>query len=350
VISVVIPAHQALAHYRDCLSSLFAQTFRDFEVIWIDSASTDGSLQRVREEFPDVRIIALESNAGYRGGTNAGCAEARGDLILVANQDVRFDERFLAALDDAARRHAEASIFAPKVLLFDDPAQINEAGNTLHFSGLYGSRGLGAPASSYAEETPLATMSGCCFLIRRSAWEEAGGFSRDLELFVSGWHASYEDADLAWRVRLAGHAIAYIPSAMMFHKFERKPLSAARFRSYVWGRWMTLARNYRVSTLVIIAPVLLLIELGMLAFALRQGFASTQFKIAFWMLRHGRLILGRRRAVQATRRVTDAVILREMAATIDVSHRVRGFAARLAVLGFDLVSRVNYTLAKRLTS
>ena len=345
VISVVIPAHEALAHYRDCLSSLAAQDYRDFEVIWVDSASRDGSLERVREEFPSTRVIALPSNAGYRGGTNAGCAEARGELIVVANQDVRFDAGFLTALAEGAGRYPEAAIFAPKILDFDDPDRINEAGNTLHFTGLYGSRGLGAPAGDLAEESVLAAMSGCGFMVRRSAWTAAGGFSRDFDLYDSGWHASYEDADLAWRVQLAGHTIRYLPGAVMFHKFARKPMTPARFRSYEWGRWMTLARNYSLATLLLLGPALLAVECGMLLFAASRGMLGAKLGPVLWIVRHAPLVLERRRAVQATRRVPDSVILQRMAATIDVSHHLRGLldaAARrvldLAVAGTLLVA------------
>lgn len=345
MISVVIPARDALAHYRDCLTSLLGQDPAP-EVIWVDSASTDGSSARVKAEFPDVRVIDLEYNAGYRGGANLGAGEARGAMIVIANQDVRFEAGFLRAIREVADRHPEAAIIAPKILDFDQPHLVNEAGNTLHCSGLYGSRGLGAPASEYSAEARLAAMSGCCFVIRRESWIAAGGFSRDFDLFDTGWHASYEDADLAWRVRLAGGEILYAPDAVMAHKFQRKPMSAERFRSYEWGRWMTLARNYRLSTLFLLAPVLIAVEAGVLLFAGFQGLLGPKAGAVRWMLTHIPAVLERRRRVQGSRQVSDGVILREMSATIDVSHQVRGLPARTLVLLFDLLSRLNYAVAR----
>jgi GT2 family glycosyltransferase len=346
VISVVIPAYDALPHYEDCLSSLEAQTARGFEVIWVDSASRDGSLEAVRSRFPHVRVLALGENAGYRRASNAGAGIASGDLIVIANQDVRFDREFLTAVETAAARWPEAAILAPKILDFSNPALVNEAGNTLHFTGLYGSRGLGAAAVEFDEPSTLAAMSGACFAIRRPVWDEAGGFSGDFDLLDTGWHASYEDADLAWRVRLMGYAVRYAPAAVVLHKFERKPMEGARFRSYEWGRWMTLARNYRLSTLFVLLPSLLMIELAVTSWAALRGMLPIKLEAAGWFAGNLPTVYRLRRAVQQTRRVSDGAVLREMSPAIDASHLVEGFVARLLLLGVDLLCRANYAVAR----
>jgi len=340
--SIVVIAYNAANHLDDCLGSLFRQTFPagEFEVIWVDSCSSDHSAQTIRERYPQVRVLALEHNLGYRRGINAGAALARGQHLVVLNQDTLMDREWLAQLVAAAEADPGVGIVAPKILMYDRPEIVNEAGNTLHYSGLYGSRGLGAHSSVYNRPETLATMSGCCFLIRRALWLRLGGFSEDFDQLDVGWHASYEDVDLAWRAQLLGYRVLLNPQAIMYHKYTSKGLVAGRFGSYEWGRALTLARNYQVRTLILLAPLLAAIEVGAWLYALSQGRASVAVKlrVTSWLLTHLSEVRRMRRRVQAQRAVTDRAIIERMSPRIGVAHVMAGaHSPGLAQRAFDLV-------------
>jgi len=224
-------------------------------------------------------------------------------------------------------------IIAPKILLFDRPDLINEAGNTLHYSGLYGSRGLGAPAYRFDEPEQIAAMSGCCFLIRRDLWLRLGGFSEDFDRFDTGWHASYEDVDLAWRAQLAGYRVVYCPRALMYHKYTSKSWRGERFCSYEWGRYLTLLRNYEGRTLALLLPLLVALEAGAWLFAFLGGPKALRAKagVMAWLLRNRGEVMAMRRRVQAMRRVGDRTIVARMSRQIRVTHVLP--ASLLARLG-----------------
>ncbi len=353
-VSIVIVAHNAGEYLEDCLGSIFRQSYTDLEVIWVDSASTDGSVQRIRDRYPQVQVLALAANAGYRRGINTGAREARGEYLVVCNQDTMLHPQWLAQMVASVESDPAVGIVAPKILLFDRPDLINEAGNTLHYSGLYGSRGLGAPASQFDKPEPIAAMSGCCFLVRRDLWQRLGGFSEDFDRFDTGWHASYEDVDLAWRAQLAGHMVVYCPRALMYHKYTPKGWVGARFCSYEWGRYLTLLRNYERRTLILLAPVLAALEAGAWLYAGLQGPRALRAKARTmgWLLANSGEVREMRRRVQAMRTVGDRAIVARMSCRIRMTHVLAAsplaqLAQRAVDAGFEVYYRF-LTLGLRL--
>ena len=89
----------------------------------------------------------------------------------------------------------------PLILLAEHKELVNSAGNTLHFSGIYGPRGKGEPKQRHEARRTLAAASGCCFMIRRDLMHRLGCFSADFDQLDVGWHASFEDVDLSWRAQ-----------------------------------------------------------------------------------------------------------------------------------------------------
>lgn len=320
--SIVIPAYNAAPHYEECLSSLMAQTCRDFEVIWVDNASTDDSLRRVREEFPRVKVIDAGENAGYRRGTNIGAKYAQGKYLVVLNQDVRVEPTWLEEMIATAESKEDIGLVAPKIMLYDQPDTVNEAGNTLQYCGLFTSRGLGEPAERFNQPETLATVSGCSFLIRRDLWDRLGGFSDDFGAYDTGFHANFEDVDLAWRAQIQGYRIVFAPAAVMFHKFERKDTNMRLFHKYHWNRYMIVLRNYRLRTILALSPLLACLEAASwLVAACRGRTTFTQTAgISFWFFRNRRLLKEMRDRIQVERKVNDRVIVERMESSVSFAR------------------------------
>jgi GT2 family glycosyltransferase len=288
----------------------------------VDSASTDDSLQRIQTQFPQVKVVVLTTNAGYRRATNLGAHKAQGEYLVICNQDVRVDRNWLAQMVECAEADLTVGIVAPKILMFDNTQVINEAGNTLHYAGLYGSRGLGASATAYTVSEPIVTMSGCCFLIRRNLWLEMGGFSEDFDQLDTGWHASFEDVDLAWRSQLAGFRVMFCASALVYHKYESKGMTSLRFCAYEWGRYLVFIRNYELKTLILLAPLLVCLEMGAWFYAIQRGvpWLAAKARIMTWLVANIRQLKKMRHRVQRVRRIQDTVILKRMSSTIKITH------------------------------
>jgi GT2 family glycosyltransferase len=116
LVTVVIPNWNGAHHLPTCLESLQRQTYPQVEVIVADNGSTDGSLNLLARDYPKVRVLALGQNLGFTGACNAGMQAARGDLVILFNNDTEADPGWVGEVVAAFQRHPEAGIVASKML------------------------------------------------------------------------------------------------------------------------------------------------------------------------------------------------------------------------------------------
>ena len=115
--SVLIPTWNGKELLRPCIDSLSHQTFRDFEVVVAENGSTDGTRDMLEQEYPWVRVVALDRNYGFARGVHAAYDAATGNLIVLLNNDTETAPTWLEELVAAANKHPEAGYFACKILL-----------------------------------------------------------------------------------------------------------------------------------------------------------------------------------------------------------------------------------------
>jgi GT2 family glycosyltransferase len=213
IASVIIPNYNGLRFLAPCLDALRAQTYpRELtEVILVDDASTDDSVAFVQANYPEVKIVRLARNSGLAAGCNAGAAAARGDLLVMLNNDTEVEPGWLAALVETAVAHPQAGAIASKMLLFDRRDTLHNAGDLMGADGIPRNRGVWeVDRGQY--DADVAVFGGCGggVAYRREAWAQAGGFDERLFMYL-------EDADLAWRLRLLGWEAVFAPQARLYH-------------------------------------------------------------------------------------------------------------------------------------
>jgi GT2 family glycosyltransferase len=209
MISVVILNFNGKRYLEKSLSALESQTYRDFEVIVVDNASSDGSVDYLEAHFPEVRIVENEKNLGFAGGTNSGIRLAKGEYILTLNNDTQVDRRFLECLVEAMQSDKCVGTCAPKMLLPD--GRINSAGVCLSRSGAAWDRGMFEPdCGQYDHQQEIFGACAGAALYRKEMLDEIGLFDEDFFLYM-------EDVDLAFRAKLAGWKCIYIPEAVVYH-------------------------------------------------------------------------------------------------------------------------------------
>jgi hypothetical protein len=219
-LSVVIVCWNGRDLIDHCLGSIFDGTRQlEFEVILSDNGSTDGSMDFVRQAYPQVRIIENGSNLGYAKGNNIGIRECRGEYILLLNSDTIVQAGALETLAGFADRHPEAAAIGCEVLNRDGSPQ-----PSVHRFPTVSRDWLDAlcvPRFRGNKNRAHTWHSGCCLLFRADVLRQLGGFD---EQFFYG----YEDVDLCWRVWDSGHSIAYVPEARITHlgsqSAKRSPL------------------------------------------------------------------------------------------------------------------------------
>jgi GT2 family glycosyltransferase len=213
-VSAIIVNWNGAAHLRVCLPSLLAQSYRPLEIIVVDNASSDDSLD-VARHF-GVRALPLDRNTGLAWALNRGTEAATGDFFLFVNNDMRFDEHFVAALLDPLLQ--DEQIFATDGTQFDwDGSVLGHAASRLtrdrrtHSTAIEIVPGLYFYEQREEENAPAFMASSASMLARRSHFEKLRGFDERLPF-------GYEDVEICWRAWLSGRKIVYVPNAICWHR------------------------------------------------------------------------------------------------------------------------------------
>jgi GT2 family glycosyltransferase len=195
-----------------CLSAVLAQTVMPHEIIVVDNASSDASLDIVRG-FPSVRVLPQGMNLGFAGANNLAIqvSAAESEWIALLNPDAFPEPHWLEALLSTAYAYRDFDMFGSKLVNAADPAIVDGAGDTYHISGLVWRVRHGMPVLSHQERV-CEVFSPCAAaaLYRRSTLLEVGGFDEDFFCYV-------EDVDLGFRLRLTGRKAMYVPDALTHH-------------------------------------------------------------------------------------------------------------------------------------
>jgi GT2 family glycosyltransferase len=270
-VSVVIVNYNGRDFLGETLASLQRQSLPPLEVVVADNASTDGSREWLREAFPQVRVVALESNLGFAEGCNRAAAVASGELLGLLNSDAVADPGWLAESVRALDEHPRAAAAVPKILSGSRPGHIEQAGALFNNLGHYWGRGFGEPDDGrYDEPAEVPGLTACAAVVRRAALGGAPPFDGELFLYA-------EEFDLTLRLRAAGHAIRYAPRAVVRHLGMRS-ISAASPQPRVLqqfycnrNRMKILAKYYPASVLLRGAPLVLMSLAYWNAFFLRAA-------------------------------------------------------------------------------
>jgi GT2 family glycosyltransferase len=301
-ISVIIVNWNGKHFLEECLGAIRRQTFRDFEAILVDNGSADGSVEFVRAQFPGVQLLALPQNLGFTGGNIAGYAQARGNIVILLNNDTEAHSHWLEEIHQASQRYPEAGSFASKMMYFDERSRVENCGFDLGTAGTTVDLGRDEPDGP-AWTQPRKVFGGCggAVAYRRGMLEDVGFLDPDFFM-------TYEDADLSFRAQLRGYECVYIPGAIVYHRYRatnsktpsRQVFYSQRNIEFVYLKNMPLGLMLRS------APHRFLYELGAAIYFSRKGAGSAFFRAKLEVLRGLPAILRKRREIQRTKTVTNS--------------------------------------------
>ena len=223
-LSIVIICWNDLKVIRECLRSIYEGTHStEFEVIVSDNGSSDGSVEFIRLNYPDVCVIENRANVGFARGNNAGIRASFGDYVLILNPDTIIHDGSLDCLVAFAEHHPEAGAFGCRVLNTDGTYQTSaRLFPTIwrYWVSALNLKRLGGLSSVFVyEEYPrwhgdtereVDWQSGCCVMFR-------GDLLRELKGFDDQFFYHFEEVDLCRRVWNAGFSILYTPQAVITH-------------------------------------------------------------------------------------------------------------------------------------
>jgi GT2 family glycosyltransferase len=231
----VVVAYNGGNDLLDCLRSLLAQTVPELEVIVVDNASADGSIERAESAFgADIRVIRRATNGGYAAGANTGWRATDAPLVAILNQDLTFAPDCLEHMRRALLGYDGEALVTPKLVLKSDPSRINAVGLDVHLSGVSWCHGLGTPAADWHGVLEVTAISGAAFMAKRTLLDRLDGLEEAYFMYM-------EDVDLSLRARLAGGVCLAACDAVATHRwsFSLTPEKFAlleRNRRIMWKR------------------------------------------------------------------------------------------------------------------
>jgi N-acetylglucosaminyl-diphospho-decaprenol L-rhamnosyltransferase len=241
-VSVVVVTYNSLAYLQRCLGSV-----EGYELVVVDHGSTDGTLELVRERFPQARLIEQE-NRGFGAGMNTGMRAASGQYFLLLNADAWVLGDGVEGLCAFADDHPAAALVGPRLLNPDGSLQPSVRGfptlwrlateyfflrklapRSRLFNAFFGA-GFDHRSTRDAE-----WLGAACLLVRREAVEEVGYFDENYFLFS-------EEVDWCWRFRRAGWKVLFFPGAEVMHVFSAS-YNPKLFNELVRGHLRFLAKH-----------------------------------------------------------------------------------------------------------
>lgn len=309
LVSILIVNWNGKDHLKNCLSSLKKIDYKNTEIIIVDNGSTDGSLEYVKSRYPKIQLIKNSSNLGFSKANNQGIKKARGEYVLLLNNDTKVRHDFLTTLVKKISSDPTLGAVQPKILHWEKPGQLDSIGSFLTHTGFLFHYGFEAMDSKKLDkEIKLFSGKGSCLLFKKKVLDKIGYFNED-------FFAYFEETDLCWRLWLAGYYLLYIPQAVIYHKTwgttKKLPQSFIVFHSFR-NRVSSLIINLGRFNLFLILPIHLVICI----FIAVSYFLTGKFKNGFaiiWSLlsaiKNLGKILEKRSYVQSkTRKLSDTVL------------------------------------------
>lgn len=280
-VSVVVLNYNRQFALLECIASLKASTYRNFDLLVVDNRSRDKSLEMLRKEHPDVAYTLAPANLGYAGGMNFGLRIAlkqNPKYMFMLNSDTYVDPNAMAHLVEAMDAHPRAALANGTFLYYDEQDKIWYAGGEIVSwrASAFSFRKL----SVDSQVKKVSFITGCAFLGRTTALESVGGFDDRFFMYL-------EDAGLSVRLLDMGFELLYVPQARVLHKVEHEGEQPLALYFSVRNRFLFL-RDYVAGFSRILGFVYLCTTLSA--------------KVVWWSLARPQLVIAVRCAIRDYRR------------------------------------------------
>ena len=209
MISIVIPNYNGNKYLKECLEAVFKQTYREYEILIIDNASTDDSYEWVKQ-YESITFKRLDKNYGFSRAVNEGIKMAKGEFVLLLNNDTIMEEDFLQHLLDEMKNHPKVFSICSKMIQYHKPHLIDDAGDEYTLLGWTYKCGDNEPIECYTQSREVFSSCAGAALYRKAIFDEIGYFDESFFAYM-------EDVDISYRARIYGYQNRYCADAKIYH-------------------------------------------------------------------------------------------------------------------------------------
>lgn len=309
IITIIVLNYNGKQYLKRCFESIRKQSiFEECEIIMIDNASTDDSVQYVTNNYPWVKIAQNNKNLGYAEANNNAAKSSNGEYLLFLNNDTWMEPNTIKMLVYSIQNNKKIGACAPKIMDYEKNRDV--------------SLGVGCDIFGYPSSTvtdKVFYVDGAALFIRKNVFEEVDGFDKRYFLF-------YEDVDLSWKLQLYGYKIVTVPKAIIYHVSGGTYVGGAiKNRNYITSvrrRYLgeknnicNLLKNYSFLTLLIIIPFYLLInicEISIFLITGNQKVINAYLEAWIWNIKNLKTTLILRNKIQNNRTISDREIIKAM--------------------------------------
>jgi len=250
LVSVIVLNWNGKKFLEHCISSLLRQSYSNYEIVFVDNGSTDGSVEFVKDKFGKscrLKILSLNENYGFAEGNNIGCKHAKGKYVIILNNDTEAQPNFIEELVKVAQTDEKVGSVGCRISQYDGktgytPIFTNKGFIVPFFLGASTAEGrldnvCGISSSNLAN-------CGCAVLYRKDLFDLLGGFDKDF------W-ADWEDHDLGFRINIAGFKSLFTPRTTVLHMGGGSAGFSKERRTRLYKNMLfTYIKNFELKTLV----------------------------------------------------------------------------------------------------
>ncbi|MGQ9544432.1 MAG: glycosyltransferase family 2 protein [Candidatus Bathycorpusculaceae bacterium] len=302
-VTLLVLNYNGRKYLPSCLDSLLKTDYPKFEVVVIDNCSSDNSVEFVKKNYPNVRIIENGENIGYACAINSAMEIVEGECVVFLNNDIVVEPSWLKQLIPYISVKDVAAV-NPKILFLDYKKVINAAGGSCDVYGVGWNRGNGEfDKGQYGAVEEVFYVNGTAMLTRKDIWKDVGPF--DERYFLYG-----EDLDWCWRARLKGYKLLYVPSARIYHRWRG---SRGPIIEFLEKHWLAnFLKNYSVKTICVLFPKYLVLKFLKAMWLMKNGRGLREKFAVFqgfrWNLANFKCTWTKHLLVQVLRKVSDKEI------------------------------------------
>ncbi len=315
-VSIIIVNYNGQKYVDRCVASVFENIYPDYEVVVVDNGSNDGSVSLLREKYGqrgNFKLVTLSSNLGPSAARNKAAAQATGKYLALLDNDTVPEPDWLIEPVKAMEADATLGACQCKLLLLKNPKQLDYTGDYISQYGFLVQRVETGDTDIGQSDQRVEILSAksAAMLIRRAAFDRAGGFDPDYFIYV-------EETDLGWRTWLAGYRIIFIPESRVLHEFGTSSVilpNQQNFLSKFHGTKnyiMTLAKNFGTVNYLTVIPIHVFLWLAMASVLCFKGQRKSGLYITrgvWWTITHAGSIRRKRRRIQAQRQIEDKKLM-----------------------------------------
>jgi len=318
LVSLIIPHWNGIDVLSECIDSLNNTEYSNFEIIVVDNASSDDSVNWIKNNYPKINIVQNDKNYGYAGGCNRGIKTSKGDYIVFLNNDTIHEKDWLNHLVSFMENHSDCAAVQPKILNYYERDRFDYAGGSgghmdvLCYPFARGRLFLEQEIDNkqYDDDNNCFWASGTAIMVRKKYFLE-------VEKFDENFFAHMEEIDLCWKLQLKGYSIYAHPKSVIYHKnaVSLPQTSLKKFMLNHRNSIIMLLSNYQLLTTLYLFPVRYFLEWIAIFYALSKLDFKHMFGVIqahLWVLFHIHIIFIRRIQIKRLRIINDLQMMKSM--------------------------------------